>query len=220
MCARRIVGLVGVGVLLPALVGCNIVSGMTYLFGPPRIQEKQFELAEGRLAVLLETARPEEENPEFTRAFHRELRRVFEEEEDILATPVPLNEVYALRQGQPDFGRWSLQKVGQALKARQVLYGRIERLQIYEGESRLLLRPRVRMHVKLIGADEAAATARLWPGPEHREGWLVEVERPHREADDVTVLDAEAAKLGRETARKVAEPFYDVRLEDQPPPER
>ena len=214
----RLTGLLMLG-LVPLLTGCNIIGPLGYLWGPRQIRETEFELTGGRLAVLIETARPEEDNPVFTRAMHKKLEQIFQDRK-IAARIVPLEEIQRLRRDHADFARWSLQKVGRRLDAKWVLYARIDRLRFHESPGSLLLTPQVRMRLKLVDPHAHPDTARLWPPPEEREGRFVERSRPMREARDSVLLDAEAAKLGKDVAHLVAHPFRDVDEEEKVPWER
>lgn len=201
--------------LLCGAVGCRLVAAIGILTAPPQIKKAEFKLAPGRLAVLLETARPSEDNPVFAQAFHDKLVEEFRQYK-IPAQVVSRDEVLRARQENADFDRWSVQKVGRWVFADQVLYVRVESLQLYEAPGSPVLAPRVQMRVKVIGVGEAADTARLWPGPDEPDGRLIERARPQKEAADTNVIDAETAKLGREAAILVVMPFRDVDLEQKP----
>ena len=202
--------------LLLGLSGCNLVAAVGILTAPPQIKKAEYRLAPGRLAVLIETARPEEDHPVFAQAFHDRLVDEFRQHK-IRAQVVSRDEVQRARQENPDFARWSVQRVGRWLLADQVLYVRIESLQLYEAPGSPLLAPRVQMRVRVIGVNEPEETARLWPGPEEPGGRLMQRTRQPKEAIDSVLIDAEAAKLGREAAFLVAMPFRDVDLEQKPP---
>ncbi len=202
--------------LLVCLPGCKYVSAFTYFFGPPQIQKAEYKLTDGRLAVLLEPAHPEENNPVFTQALCEKVAEIFRDH-NIKAQLVPQEEILRLRQQNPDFGRWSLQKTGQRLDAKQVLYARIERLQIREDPDAPIMQPVVRMRLKLIDPSAPADAARLWPPLDERDGREVERARPAAELGDAVAQDIEAAKLGKDAAWLLAMPFYDVDLERKTP---
>jgi len=205
--------LVGLLVLLP---GCNIVAAMAYFFGPPQVQPAEFKLTDGRLAVLVEMARPEQHNPIFRQALCDKLTEIFRDH-NIKAQLVPQEEFYRLRQQNADFGKWSVQKVGRRLDAKQVLYVRIEELQLREAPDSPVLQPGVRMRLRLVDPQAPPKSAQLWPSPQERDGREVARARQHREATDSMVIDEEAAKLGKDAAYIVAAPFYDVDLEKKTP---
>lgn len=202
--------------LLWVMAGCRLVAAVGVLTAPPQIKKTEFRLAPGRVAVLLETTRPEDDNPVFAQAFYDRLVEEFRQHK-IRAQVVSRDEVLRARQENPDFARWSVQKVGRWVLADQVLYVRIESLQLYEAPGSPLLVPRVQMRVRVIGVNEPPETARLWPGPEEPDGRLILRTRQPKEPVDAVLIDAEAAKLAREAAFLVALPFRDVDLEQKPP---
>jgi hypothetical protein len=202
--------------LIALVAGCKYVSTFTYLFGPRQIQKSEFKLTDGRLAVVIETVHPEEDNPVFRDALQTKLVEIFKEQK-IRSQVIPQEEVLKMRQQNRDFAQWSLQKIGRRLGAKQVLYVRIERLQFHEAPGSPLLAPRVVMHLKLIDPNVDADKARLWPGKDEMEGREAERARPGREAADTVVMDAESTKLGKDAAYMVAMPFYDVDLEQKTP---
>jgi hypothetical protein len=202
--------------LLVCAAGCKYVSAFTYFFGPPQVQKAEYKLTDGRLAVLLEPAHPEENNPVFTQALCEKLAEIFREH-NVKAQLVPQEDILRLRQQNPDFAKWSLQKTGQRLDAKQVLYARIERLQLREDPDAPIMQPLVRMRLKLIDPSAPADAARLWPPRDEREGREVERARPACELGDGMAQDIEAAKLGKDAAWLLAMPFYDVDLERKTP---
>lgn len=208
-------GLLGVG-LLP---GCNIVGPALILTAPPQMKAAEVKVTDKRLALVIEYARPAEENPVFTGAFCQRLVEVFRDKR-VNQSVVPQAELLRLRRDNVDFREWSLQKIGRALNAEQVLYVRIDRLRLCERQGGLLLAPEVRMHLKLIAPWERSENVRLWPPREEREGRLIQRGRPMQEAVDTVAVDEEAAKLGRDAAWLAAKPFYKYDLEEKDPWER
>jgi len=203
------------GLSLP-LSGCNVVSALVYFFSPPQIQKAEYPLTDGRLAVLVEVARAEEENPVFRQAFCEKLVEIFRDHK-VKAKVVPQDEVLRLRQQNPDFSKWSLQKVGQHLNVQQVLYVRLDRLQLRNEPGSPILHPAVQMRLKLIDPNLPADAARLWPGSQERDGRVAERARPPVEAGDSLAVDSELAKLGKDAAWLAAMPFFDVDLERKTP---
>ncbi len=124
-----------------------------------------------------------------------------------------------MRQGNPDYGRWSIQKIGRKLGAQQVLYIRLDDLEFQMSSDQPITEPRVRLHMKVIGVTESPETARQWPPRKEREGRLVEHTRHAREVSDSVGLDSEVTKFAREVAFRIAMPFYDVDLEEPIPQE-
>jgi hypothetical protein len=207
-------------VALPLLLlaGCNIVGPLMYLLAPRQWRKPEFILTEGRLAVLIETARPEQDNPVFTNALCEKLEEIFAEKKEINAQVIAQKEIFALRQRHPDFRNWHLQRVGRELDADQVLYVRIDRLQAQVPDSPLL-KPEIDFRLKVVDPDADGDEARLWPPPDERRGREVTYERQLKEIGDATVVDAEMAKLGRDVAWLIADPFYKVDLEERRQPE-
>ena len=155
--------------LLVCMPGCKYVSAFSYFFSPPQVQKAEYKLTDGRLAVLIEPAHREEDNPVFTQALCEKVAEIFRDH-NVKAQLVPQEEILRLRQQDPDFAKWSLQKTGQRLGAKQVLYARIERLQIRESPDAPILQPMVRMRLKLIDPTVPPDAARLWPPLQERDG--------------------------------------------------
>ncbi len=217
-CSLRLDGAV-LGALMLVLPGCNIVGPLGVLLSPPQIKKADFKLTHERLAVLIDVARAGDENSVFTQAFHDKLVEIFREKK-VNSQVVPATEVLRLRQTNPDFARWNLQRVATALGAEQVLCVRIERLSLRTTPEHPVLEPFVEMRVKVVGRDAPAKSARLWPGSEEREGREISRARLICEATDPTIVDSEAAKLGKDAAVLVAMPFYDVDTEAPVPWEK
>lgn len=200
--------------LLLLISGCSEIGSALVFFGPRRIQKAEYTLTKGRLAVLIETARPEDDNPVFTQALHEKLVEVFRDRK-INEQVVPLDEMMRLRQTRPESEKWSFPRLGRALSAEQVLYLRIDRLQARARAGQPIIEPQVNLRVKVYSVDEKLETPRLWPGKTEREGRPVEHKRQTHEVTDAVTTDAEVAKLGHDTAQKVAMPFYDVDQEEK-----
>jgi hypothetical protein len=203
-------------VLVCSAAGCNILGPAAYYLGPPRIQKAQFKLTEGRLAVVIETARPDQDNPVFNQALFDKLSEILRERK-VKSELVPHPQVLKLRQAHRDFSKWSLQRVGRELRAQQVLYLRIDTLRLRETPDHPVISPEVVLRSKVIEVRAPRAHARLWP--EEAEGRQITCTRPAAEATDARAIDTEAWKLAHDAAHLVAEPFTDVDLEDRPPTE-
>jgi hypothetical protein len=208
------------GAALFALSGCNIVGSLMYFTLPPQVQKREFELTSGRLAVLVEMARPEQDNPVFAEAFHERLVEIFREQKKIRAQVIPYMDVVRLRQKHADFYKWSLPEIGRRLKADQVLYVRVESLELYTDPGSPVLAPQVRLRLAVVDPNAPAGTSRLWPPPEEREGRIIERGRHQRPVDSTTIVDSETRKLARDAAVLAAMPFYDVDLEEPVPWEK
>ncbi len=198
------------------LAGCRQVASIGILLSPRQIQKAELTLTQDRLALLVETVRATDDNPVFTNELHKKLVTIFKEK-NINDQVVPYQEMLRLRQSDPNFSKWSLQKVGRRVDARQLLYVRVETLDMHEEQGSPVLHPRVLIHTKVIDPRESRDAARLWPPSSERGGRLVQCARHQQEAADSMLLDSESAKLAREVAWLVAMPFYDVDLEEKPP---
>jgi hypothetical protein len=197
-------------------VGCNILGPIAYYLGPRRIQKAEFKLTAGRLAVVIEAARPEQDNPVFNQALFGKLTEIFRTRK-IQSELVPHREVLELRQANPDFAKWSLQRIGRELRAEQVLYLRIENLQLRETPDHPLVTPEISLRSKVVDVRAPTPHARLWP--EEAEGRAISCKRPSKEATDAEVIDTEAWKLAHDIAHLVSYPFFDVDLEEPTPRE-
>jgi hypothetical protein len=195
---------------------CNIVGPILYLTAPRQMQDAETTLTPKRLAIVIEYANRLQENPVFTDTFRERLLEVLKEKEAV-GPVVPVQDFLKLRRENKDFGRWSLQKVGRALGAEQVLYVRIEQLRLRDGTDSPLLTPEVRLRLKLIAPWSEAREARVWPPREEREGRLIYRGRSMREVTDAVALDDEAAKLAKDAAWLAAKPFYRHDLEEPDP---
>lgn len=213
-------GLVVLLALTGLTTGCNLVAAIAYYFRPPQIQKPEYEFPAGsRLAILIEAAQPQRENPVFSRALHERAVTMLREGKSP-ATVIPARAVSDLRRSNRDFDQWSLQRIGRALKADQVLYVKIERLVIRQTPDYPVLTPAVDLRLKLIGVNEPPVHARLWP--QAKEGHALSCTRQTAEVPDADpdAVDAEARKLGCDTAYHVTMPFIEVDLEEPPPVER
>jgi hypothetical protein len=196
--------------------GCNILGPAAYYLGPRRIQKAEFKLTEGRLAVVIEAVQPEQDSPVFNQALFDKLAEIFHKQK-IKSELVPQGEVLALRRAHADFAKWSLQRIGRELRAEQVLYLRIENLQLRETPEHPLVTPEISLRSKVVGVHAPAPHARLWP--EEAEGRAIACKRPSKEATDTELIDSEAWKLAHDTAHLVSYPFFDVDLEERTPRE-
>lgn len=204
------------GIVLLTQAGCNIVAAVAYFLEPPRTQPAEIKLKDERLAMLVETARPEEANMVFLQALHEKTADIFQEQK-IKAQLVPLDDILELQHENPDFADWSVQKIGQKLGADYVLYVRVDRLQLQRSPDMPLLEPYVQMRLKLIDTRKPAEEARVWPGSNEREGRAVHRARVTKEVGDAVLLDDESAKLGKDAAWVVSQWFYEVDLEQRTP---
>lgn len=197
-----------------ALGACRAITAGAYLFGPQRIQPAEYRLSEkGRVALLIEAARPHQDDPVFTAALHDQFARILREKRSRVAL-VPQADVHALRRAHPDFRSWSLQRVGRELDAAEVVYLRLDELSLRERPDEPVLAPFVRLRAKVIGADRAEDEARLWPA--EAEGRTLTVTRPPQASGAVDENDLALTKLARDAAHRVSEWFFDTDLESPP----
>jgi hypothetical protein len=205
--------------LLSLAAGCNILAPAAYYFRPRQIQRAEYEFpADSRVALVIEAAQPQYENPVFNGALYERVVRMLEEGKS-KATVLGLQAVSDLRRANPDFDKWSLQRIGRALQADHVLHIRIDRLVIRQTPDYPILTPAVDLRMKLIGVSQPGVHARLWP--QAKEGHPVSYSRQTTEAADTgpDAADIEARKLAYDTAYYVTMPFIDVDLEQPPPVE-
>jgi hypothetical protein len=209
--------------ILPLLIpvsqsGCVGLRGLAYLTQPRQIQKPEFELS-GRVAIVIDAARPGQANPVFESTLYKRIVELLRENE-VTATIIPYDDITNLRQTQADFTSWSVQKIGRELNADQVLYVRVENLSLAQKDEPVMT-PAVTLRVKLIAPRAPAANARLWPETDkEREGREVACKRHPVENEGVDRVDSEAAKLARETAYYVARIFHKWDAEVPPPRER
>jgi hypothetical protein len=199
------------------LTGCHIITGLTYFFGPARIQKAEFHFGDGPVAIFIESAAAEGGNPIFERELHIKLRDIFRAKK-ISTNVVPFDKAMSLPRRHPDFRSWNLQKIGRGLGADQLLYVRIMELRVRESRDVPLLTPMVRLETKVIDVNAPPSRPRAWPGTGGgRE--LTPVTRETQEVSSREQTDRATIKLARDAAYRVAEPFYDVDLESPAPRE-
>lgn len=214
---RRAAAVVGVGLLGAALAGCNILGPITYYLGPPRVHKAEFPLtSRGRVAVVVDYVRREQENPVFAQALVEKLIEIFREKKSSTRL-VPPEELLELRRTHRDFSEWSLQRIGRELNAEQVLWLRVENLTLRVAPDDPVLYPAVVLRVMVIGSDRPPERPRLWP--QELEGREVSCRRPPQEASDFHAQDLAAIKLARDTAYLLATLFFDTDLEQPLPKE-
>lgn len=210
---RRVLAL-GLGAGLVALTGCNIVAPLAYYLGPKRVDKAQFELTEGRLAVLIENKSSTETNPVFNQQLYDTISDILRDKK-AKTQLVPYGELLDLQRKNPDFNKWSAQKVARELDAEQLLWIYLEDLTFRETPNSPILTPRVEARLRVIGAEAPAAHARLWP--DDREGYPVSYSRQILEAAGPEAFDSAAEKLAKDAAYRVMYPFFDNDQEEKLP---
>lgn len=197
-----------------ALAGCRLMGATAYYLGPPHVQKAEYRLAPGRLAVLIEPVRAQDENPLFVQALHDALVREFREHAS--PTPiVPFSEVLTLRRDRPDSRHWSLQRVGRELDAVQVLYVQIDRLELGDWRTQPVVEPAVELRCRVIDTHAAPSAARAWPPEGESDGRRFVCTRPAEEVADAAAWDTLTMRLARDAARAIVEPFFDIDLEQR-----
>lgn len=210
-------------VLAPALtagvVGCRAIGALGVLLAPRQIEKPVHEFGTSRVAIVIDYAQPQQSSPVFDRNLYNRIRERFRENE-VQAELVTWDDFMRLRQREAEFSDWSVQRIGRGLDADTVLYLRIEELALYTAPGDPIIAPRVTMLIKVIDANAPAAHARLWPDADQEpDGFRLSHDRQQREAGNVTELDAEMAKLARETAYYVARLFHEYDREEFAPRE-
>lgn len=199
------------------LAGCNIVKGLSYFLSPERIAKAEYKFTTGKLAVVIDPARPDEVNPVFEQALVQKLQEIFLEKKSKIEF-IPYAEIMALRQRNEDFRTWPIQRIGHELGADYVLYLRQDRLNSRSSPSYPVIEPAVTLRSKLIDVAKPAEQARVWP-PE-KEGREVTCSRQTQQVTGVDLVDSEMSKLGKDTAYLVVIPFFDTSEEVKPPVEK
>jgi hypothetical protein len=197
--------------------GCQLVAMIGYLFSPERKQDALHELSAGRVAIVIDGVPGAPDHPEFRRHLHRKTAELLVENEaaDLVAS---YDEVLELQSQHPEYYRWSIQRIGRELNARDVIYIRITEFQLREATGHPLMSPKAAVRVKVIDATAPATEARIWP--DDIEGFPLDVTRQPKEAGDMRTLDAEARKIGIDLAQYVARLFYEHSLETTVPKAR
>lgn len=198
--------------ILPLLSGCGWIGAIAYYLRPPKKIDPEFKLTTGKVAIMIDFARPSEENPLFTKAFFDR----FVENLETAKAPIdaiPLEQVARLRQNNADFGKWGVQRIGRELKAEQVIYIRVARLQLEESPGAPVVEPRIAGSIVVIGVDAPSDKPRLWP--DSVEGREISAARQIREIVDQRTVDEEAIKLGKDLANTLARSFHEYDSEDK-----
>lgn len=202
---------------LLSMPGCHALGGLFVLLGPRRIQKAEHKFSSERVAIFIDPAHPESDSPVFDRALYDQIVEIFREKK-VKAEIVPYADIARLQQEHPDFKKWTVQRVGREAEAGEVLYIRVDRLQLRESRDHPMISPAVELHMKVIGVELPPQHARLWP--DVPEGKLITCTRPPEEFAGPASIDTAATKLGKDTAQLVAGSFYDVDLEEKTPKER
>lgn len=203
--------------LAATTLGCRSLGQIFYFLQPRQWVEPEFAFEAGRMAVLIEPARAEIDNPVFSFAFQQRLTRVLREHE-VKVEVVPFDQMQSLRQANPDFDKWSLQKLGREANVNFVLYLRLGDLHLVESPDYPLITPRVQISAKLVGVDEPDDAAVLWPkGPAERDGRRFAYHRDPVERTGPDAIDREARNLGIDAAERIARYFYKYDAEESAP---
>ncbi|MFH1746924.1 MAG: hypothetical protein ABIG44_07750 [Planctomycetota bacterium] len=207
--------------LLAPLVlgGCKMIGAILIMTAPPQIAKPEYELDEGRLAIVIDMARAAQSNPVFDLALHERIVTQFRDNK-VPTRVIPFEDVVQLKQSQPEYRNWSVQRIGRDLDADRVLYLRIDQLRARSDPGDPIIQLSVELRAKLIGVSEPPMHARLWPNRDKEmDGRIITHSRPPKEADSLDIIDAETVKLGHETAYYVARCFHEYDEETNPPRE-
>lgn len=218
-CLPRAVAILALASTL-ALAGCASLGSALYFLQPRQWQPPEFEFTGGRLAVLIEPARNDFDNPLFSFAVQEKLTEILRLQRvniDVLAP----EELRRLQQANVDFPRWSLQRVGREANCNYVLYIRLRDLVLTERGDSPIISPLADFTAKLIGVDDPDDKAVLWPSsPQEREGRAFRVNRPPTERGGPETVDREARALAHDAARRIAKVFYKHDAEEREKPEQ
>lgn len=214
---RRLFVLALLGGVVALVPGCVLFRFLGYFFAPRQIEKAEYTFpADARIAVMIDAARPEFENPVFCRALYDKACDIFRDKKSS-AKLLPPSDVHDLRRRHRDFDQWSVQRVGRELGATHVLYIKLDRLTLSNPDNATVVEPMVEMRSKVIAVSQPETDARVWP-PE-KDGRSATVTRQAEVAQDIRTADAAAIKLGRDAAHIVIGPFFDYDREEPTPVE-
>ena len=212
---------IGCLILLTSSTACRQGTGaLAYYFRPPDIQKPEWQFPEGsRVALVIEAARPEFENPVFNAALHDrtvEMLRAGKSKAAFISHRAAVE----LRQQNDQYRKWSIQRIGQKLSVDYVLYARVTQLVLLPTPEYPLITPTVALNLKVIDVDAPTLHARVWP--EEKSGRVMNCKRQTIQVSetDPDAIDSEARKLGFDTAYFVSMPFIKVDMENKRPVER
>lgn len=197
-------------------LGCREVGMMGYLLSPRQIQKPHYVLTEERVALVIDPPATSELHPLFSRALHRKMLSLFKELE-VKTKLVPFDQTLRVQQ-EPEYRNWTVQRIGQKLRAKEVIYVQMTEFAMRESRDHPILSPSAKMRVKVIDTDADPAEARRWP--DGIEGYLIEITRRPSEFGSMRDLDREAEKLGRDTAQYIARLFAEWDQEENIPVEK
>ena len=214
MVARRLTVL-SLLALLAAISGCRALGSLLYFAAPRQWVEPEYVFEPGKLLVLIEPVLAADENPVVNYAMLKRLDVVFKAQK-VPAEVLSYERTQILKQSNPEFGQWSLQRVGRAAEAQYVLYLRISDLRLVEAPDDPLVSPRMALHAKLVSVDAPDADAVVWPDArKEREGRAFTYSRPPQERTGAEIVDREARNLGYDVAERLARYFYKFDAEEK-----
>lgn len=206
----------------PLLPGCVAFRFIAYMFSPRQVQKAEFTFpTDSRVLLMLESERPEEENPVFNRAMFDKLVELFREKKSTAHLVSPL-EVLTLRRNNEDFASWTIQRVGRELKCDYVIYLKVQKLQVQTTPDVQVLEPRFDAKMKVICVDHPATEARVFPPSQSddKEGRDIHVTRQADVTSDNRGIDSAVIKLGKDCAHYVIAPFFELDQEESTPQEQ
>ncbi|HOB73694.1 MAG TPA: hypothetical protein PKG54_04135 [Phycisphaerae bacterium] len=212
---RRICALTAMMLGLSCLAGCSEIAAAMYFLRPPKKVPAEYALKSESLLVLVDDdqglIQPPTARMLLVDALARELKA------HNLAQKVTTNEELArLRQAEPRFDQRGAREIGQLAEADTVLLLSTQTFSMEDDLEMASVPAKFAVTVRVINAKaETADQVRLWP-PEttEREGRLVEAQvDPHTLRGAKSSADAHV-QLANALAVKVAELFYERRVDD------
>lgn len=213
---RRSAPLLALTALLSLLMACQQAGMLGYLLGPRQIEKPQYVLDTDRVVLLIDPPPTAEMHPLFARELHKKTISVLKELE-VETQIVPFNETFRLQQ-DPDYLSWTVQRIGSELRSNEVVHLQLTAFVLRESPNHPLLKPEVKLRVKVIDTHAKRGAARVWPNDIN--GFEIVVTRQPREAGSMRDMDREAQKLGRDTAQQVARLFAEWDREETVPVEK
>ncbi len=189
--------------MLIVLSGCEVVGyPIQVIAGPARIPAVH-ELADRPTVILVDD--PVGKLPERALAnllADRIGNRLLEA--DALEQVIPSTLVQQLRQDEPEFGNWAIDRVGRSVGAEQVVYVLVQDFQLTEEQ--LVMRPTIAMRIKVVDVDSGR---RLFPVNDQM-GYAIGHELVYEQMSDApaTAKQLLARRLIEEAGQRIAKLFY------------
>jgi hypothetical protein len=190
--------------MLGALAGCEVVGYPIQVIAGPAKIPAVYELADRPTVILVDD--PVGKLPERALAnllADRIGNRLLKAR--ALEQVIPPTLVQQLRQDEPDFGNWAIDRVGRTVGAEQVVYVLIQDFQLTEEQ--LVMRPTIAMRIKVV---DVSSGRRLFPVNDQM-GYAIGHELVYEAMSDApaTAKQLLARRLIEEAGQRVAKLFYD-----------